>query len=83
MKKGLVGIIVAVVMIGGYGAVATSFVNQNSTEKTDAIVFSSVRLVEEQSFTTIDLSEATSYLTTQGSYICTSCDPGVYVPISD
>ncbi|HWR27583.1 MAG TPA: C25 family cysteine peptidase [Candidatus Thermoplasmatota archaeon] len=68
MKKGLVGIIVAVVMIGGYGAVATSFVNQNSTEKTDTIVFSSVRLVEEQSFTTIDLSEATSYLTTQGSY---------------
>ncbi|MCX6670716.1 MAG: C25 family cysteine peptidase, partial [Euryarchaeota archaeon] len=68
MKKSLVGIIVAVVIISGYGAVATSFADQNSAEKTDTFVFSSVQLSEEQDFTTVDLSEATSYLTTQGSY---------------
>jgi hypothetical protein len=68
MKKSLVGIIVAVVIISGYGAVATSFADQNSVEKTDTVVFSSVRLVEDQDYITVDLSEATSYLTTQGSY---------------
>jgi hypothetical protein len=68
MKKSLVGIIVAVVIISGYGAVATSFADQDSAEKTDTFVFSSVQLSEEQDFTTVDLSEATSYLTAQGSY---------------
>ena len=68
MKKSLVGIIVAVVIISGYGAVAMSFTNQDSAEKTDTFVFSSVKLSEDQDYTTVDLSEATSYLTTQGSY---------------
>lgn len=68
MKKSLVGIIVAAVIISGYGAVATSFLDQNSVEKTDTIVFSSVQLSEDQEYTIVDLSEATSYLTTQGGY---------------
>jgi hypothetical protein len=68
MKKSLAGIIVAVVMISGYGAVATSIVHQNNAEKTDTIVFSSVQLSEDQEFTIVDLSDATSYLTTKGSY---------------
>ena len=46
MKKSLVGIIVAVVIISGYGAVATSLTNQDSAEKTDTFVFSSVKLSE-------------------------------------
>jgi len=69
MRKNLVGIIIAVVMISGYGAVATSFTNQNIAEKTDTLVFSSVHLVEEQDYINVDLSEATSYLTTKGSYV--------------
>jgi len=68
MKKSLVGIIVAVVIISGYGAVATSLTNQNCAEKTDTFMFSSVKLSEDQDYTTVDLSEATSYLTTQGSF---------------
>ncbi len=69
MKKSLVGIIVAVVIISGYGALATSLINQDSAEKTDTIVFSSVQLSEDQDSITVDLSEATSYLSTQGSYV--------------
>ncbi len=83
MKKSLVGIIVAVVIISGYGAVATSLTNQDSAEKTDTVVFSSVTLSESQEYTTVDLSEATSYLTTQGSYVVPVVTQGVYVSIYD
>jgi hypothetical protein len=69
MKKSLVGVIIAVIIISGYGAVASSFINQKMVEKTDAISFSSLQLFEEQDFTNIGLSEATSYLTTPGNYV--------------
>jgi hypothetical protein len=68
MKKSLVGVIIAVIIISGYGAVASSFTNQKMVEKTDILSFSSVQLVEEQDTTNIGLSEATSYLTTPGDY---------------
>jgi large-conductance mechanosensitive channel len=51
MKKNLVGVIVAVVIISGYGAVATSFTDQNIVEKTDVFSLSSVQLIEEQDYT--------------------------------
>lgn len=68
MKKSLVGIIVAIVVISGCGAVATSFEDQRNAEKIETVVFSSVQLSESQDCTTIDLSEATSYLTTSEGY---------------
>jgi hypothetical protein len=69
MKKSLIGIITAVIIISGYGAVASSFTNQNMVEKTDIVSFSSVQLVEEQDATNIGLSEATSYLTIPENYV--------------
>ncbi|MBE3138960.1 MAG: hypothetical protein IMZ53_00080, partial [Thermoplasmata archaeon] len=69
MKKSLAGVIVAVFIISGCGAVASSFTDPRIVEKTDTLSFSSVRLLEENGYTSVDLSEATSYLTTQGSYI--------------
>ncbi len=68
MKKSLVGIIVAIVVISGCGAVATSFDDQRNSEKTETLVFSSVQLVEDQEYTTIELSEATSYQTTSEGF---------------
>lgn len=55
MKKNFVGIIVAVLIISGYGAVASSFTGQNSAEKTDTVVFSPVQLLEDQDAITVDL----------------------------
>ena len=69
MKKNLVGIIVAVVIVSGYGAVASSFNGQNSAKKTETIVFSPIQLQEDQDSLTVDLAEATSYLSMQGSYM--------------
>jgi hypothetical protein len=69
MKKSLVGVIVAVLIISGCGAVTSSFTDSRIVEKTDTLSFSSVRLLEENGYTSVDLSEATSYLTTQGSYV--------------
>jgi hypothetical protein len=69
MKKSLAIVIVAVLITSGCGAVASSFTDPRTVEKTDTLSFSSVRLLEENGYTSIDLSEATSYLTTQGSYI--------------
>ncbi|HUS99803.1 MAG TPA: C25 family cysteine peptidase [Candidatus Thermoplasmatota archaeon] len=68
MKKSLVGVIIAVIIISGYGAVASSLTNQKMVEKTDAVSFSPPQLVEELDSTNIGLSEATSYLTTPGNY---------------
>ena len=68
MKKSLVGIIVAVLIISGCGAVASSFTDQKIVEKTDNLSFSSVQLLEENDYTNVGLSEATSYLTTPGGY---------------
>ena len=68
MKKSLIGIIVVVVVISGCGAIATSFENQRSAEKTVTCVFSSVQFSYDQDFATIELSEATSYLTTPEGY---------------
>jgi len=47
MKKSLAGIIVAVLIISGCGAVASSFIDQKIVEKRDSLSFSSIQLVEE------------------------------------
>jgi hypothetical protein len=68
MKKIIAGIFVAVLMISGCGAVASSFTDQKNVEKNDTVSFSSVQLVEEHDAIDVSLSEATSYLSTPGSY---------------
>jgi hypothetical protein len=68
MKKNLVGVVVAVILISGYGAVASSFTDQNALEKTDIFSLSSVQLIEEQDYTIVNLFEATSYLSMSGGY---------------
>jgi len=68
MKKSLAGIIVAVLIISGCGAVASSFTDQKIVEKRDSLSFSSVQLVEEYDYINVGLSEATSYLSTPGGY---------------
>ncbi|MCJ7698141.1 MAG: C25 family cysteine peptidase, partial [Thermoplasmata archaeon] len=69
MKKSLAIVIVAVLITSGCGAVASSFTDPRIVEKTDTLSFSSFKLLEENEYTSIDLSEATSYLTTPGSYM--------------
>ncbi len=69
MKKGLVGIIITMVLISGCGAIASSFSDENSAKKTDTILFSVVQLADREEYTTVDLSEATSYSTTEGQYV--------------
>jgi hypothetical protein len=69
MKKGLIYLIVAVVLISGSGVVATSSVNQYETEKNDHLSFSTVQLSDDSQFTTVALSDATSMLSTPGGYI--------------
>lgn len=68
MMKRIVGMILAIIMISGYGAVASSFTEQNTAEKTETFEFSSVQLITEQDYTTVDLPQATSHLTIAGSY---------------
>jgi hypothetical protein len=68
MKKSLAGIMVAVLIISGCGAVASSFTNQKTAEKSASVSFSSVQLLEEQDYTTIGLAEATSHLTSSEGY---------------
>jgi hypothetical protein len=68
MKKSLVGIIVAVVLLSGYGSFAVSLTKQGNQVETSTVVFSPVMLTENQDVTFVDLSEATSYLSDQGSY---------------
>jgi hypothetical protein len=69
MKKSLVGIFVAVVMISGCGAAASSGTIQDSIEKKDTLSFSSVQLIEGEDSTSIGLTEATSFLTTNEGYM--------------
>jgi hypothetical protein len=68
MKKSLAIVIVVVLIVSGCGAVASSFIDPRVVEKTDTLSFSSVQLLEENDYTNIGLSEATSYLTTSGGY---------------
>jgi hypothetical protein len=68
MKKSVVGIVVAVIMLSGYGAVATSFVHQDNATKTEAIALSSVCLSEDTGCTIVYLPEATSSLSSEGLY---------------
>jgi hypothetical protein len=68
MKKSLAIVIVIVLIVSGCGAVASSFIDPRVVEKTDTLSFSSVQLLEENDYTNIGLSEATSYLTTSGGY---------------
>jgi len=68
MKKHIIGVIFAFVIISGSGAAALSFTEQRIAEKTETFKFSSVHLLAEQDGTTVDLPEATSYLSTPGSY---------------
>ncbi len=69
MKKGLVGILITLVLLSSYGAIASSFSGENSAKKIDTIVFSSVQLSDTDEYTTVGLSDATSYLTTEGQYV--------------
>ncbi len=69
MKKGLVGILITMVLLSSYGAIASSFSEKNSAKKIDTIVFSSVQLSDTDEYTIVGLSEATSYSTTQGQYV--------------
>ena len=68
MKKSLAIVIVVVLIISGCGAVTSSFTDPRIVEKTDTLSFSSVQLLEENDYTNVGLSEATSYLTTPGGY---------------
>ena len=68
MKKSLAIVIVAVLIISGCGAVASSFTDQKIVEKRNSLSFSCVQLLEENDYTNVGLSEATSYLTTPGGY---------------
>jgi len=69
MKKSLVIVIVAVLITSGCGAVASSFTDPKIVEKTDKLSFSSVQILEENGYTSVDFSEATSYVTTPGGYM--------------
>jgi hypothetical protein len=69
MNKNLAIVIVIGLIISGSGAVASSLTDQKSIEKTEILSFSSAQFFENNEYTNIDLSEATSYLTTPGSYM--------------
>jgi hypothetical protein len=68
MKKSLAIVILVVLIVSGCGVVTSSFIDPRVVEKTDTLSFSSVQLLEENDYTNIGLSEATSYLTTPGGY---------------
>jgi len=68
MKKSLAIAIVVVLIISGCGTVASSRIDPRIVEKTDTLSFSSVQFLEENDYTNVGLSEATSYLTTPGGY---------------
>ena len=69
MNRNIAIVIVIGLIISGSGVVASSFTDQKFVEKTDTLSFSSVQLFEKNEYISIDLSEATSYLTTPGSYL--------------
>ena len=68
MKKNLVGIIVAVVILSASGSLATPSTIVDSNQKIETLVLSSVTLMENEKFSSVMLSEATSYLSTSGGY---------------
>jgi hypothetical protein len=68
MKKILAGITVAILLISGCGAVASSSTDQKLVQK-ETVSFSSVQLIEVDEYTDIGLSDATSYLSTPGGYV--------------
>lgn len=67
MKKGIIGIIIAVVCINGFGAAVSSFSDQTIIHTSETVSFSTVQLIDEDDYVTVGLSEATSYLSTPGS----------------
>jgi hypothetical protein len=69
MKKSIAGLIVIMLLVSGCGAVASSFSEQNRKERTETISFSTIDYEDINDYTSLHLSEATSYLTSQGSYI--------------
>ncbi len=69
MKKRLVGLIIAVIIISGSGATAVSFAGQKNIQNRETLSFSSIRLQEENDHTDVYLSEATSYLSSPDSYM--------------
>jgi len=69
MNRNLVIVIVVGLIISGSGAVASSFTDQKFVEKTDILSFSSIQFSEKNEYLSIELSEATSYLTTPGGYM--------------
>jgi hypothetical protein len=69
MNRNLTIVIVIGLIISGSGAVASSFTDQKIAEKTDTLSISSVHFSEKNDYTSINLSEATSYLTTPGGYM--------------
>jgi hypothetical protein len=68
MKKGLVGIFIVGLIISGSGATALSFIDQKSLERRETLSFTSPHLQEANGYTEVDLTEATSYLSSPGSY---------------
>jgi hypothetical protein len=69
MNRNLAIIIIVSLLISTSGIVASSSTDQKFVEKTDILSFSSVQLFEKNDYTCIELSEATSYLTTPGGYM--------------
>jgi hypothetical protein len=69
MNRNLAIIIIVSLLISGSGIVTSSSTDQKVVEKTDILSFSSVQLFEKNEYTSIELSEATSYTTTPGGYM--------------
>jgi len=69
MKRNLAIIIAVGLIISGSGTLASSFTDEKFVEKTEEVSFSSAQFLENNDYTNIDLYEATSYLTTPGSYM--------------
>jgi len=69
MKRNLAIIIAVGLIISGSGTVTSSFTDEKFVEKTEEVSFSSAQFLENNDYTNIDLYEATSYLTTPGSYM--------------
>jgi hypothetical protein len=68
MNRNVVIVIVVGLILSGSGVTISSSTNQKNVEQTDTLSFSSVQLFEQNEYISIGLSEATSYLTTPGSY---------------
>ena len=69
MNRNLVIVIILGLILSGSGAVASLITDSQIIQKIDTITVSSAELIENNKYTNIDLPEATSYLTTTGSYL--------------